>query len=343
MANNIINTGMCDDTGPYIFVSYAHKDSDMVTSVIRTLYESGYRVWFDGGLEPGTEWQNGIGDHIEHCTVFLCFVSESSIRSDNCKNEIAMANSNRLGKIRHCLYIYTDESLENSIESGTRMNMIRHQKMFLNRHPSWEVFYRELLAAPILMPCKKGCQNEKERIFIPKTPTNPAPGETVASGEAPASGSSKLGFLWTILFIALCAYLVLGSVTVRDSDRLVAVSSYNCVLKKSSGMTVTDVTGDTEVLSALAQKYDTAPNYVAYRVETEGAGAASDFLVKLFNPKYSVDLPDGFNESGAKVFCIEDDGTLKKKTKCDFNKKDGILKFRDNSLSRTYIIVEKAK
>ena len=45
---------------PYIFVSYAHKDAAMVMPLITGLQDRGFRVWFDAGIEAGTEWPEYI-------------------------------------------------------------------------------------------------------------------------------------------------------------------------------------------------------------------------------------------------------------------------------------------
>ena len=37
---------------PYIFVSYAHKDSEVVMRAIALLQQSGFRVWYDEGIDP---------------------------------------------------------------------------------------------------------------------------------------------------------------------------------------------------------------------------------------------------------------------------------------------------
>ena len=41
---------------PYVFVSYAHKDSHLVIPVLEKLHALGYRIWFDDGIAPGSEW-----------------------------------------------------------------------------------------------------------------------------------------------------------------------------------------------------------------------------------------------------------------------------------------------
>ena len=73
---------------PYIFVSYAHKDSEAVLSVIRQLYDGKYRVWYDEGIQPGTEWPPNIARHLQRAAMVIVFVSENSLRSPNCINEI---------------------------------------------------------------------------------------------------------------------------------------------------------------------------------------------------------------------------------------------------------------
>ena len=43
-------------TENYVFVSYAHKDSDTVLPYIEAMKQNGFRVWYDRGIEAGTEW-----------------------------------------------------------------------------------------------------------------------------------------------------------------------------------------------------------------------------------------------------------------------------------------------
>ncbi len=76
---------------PYIFVSYAHKDSERVLPVIHQLYERKYRVWYDEGIKPGSEWPKNIAIHLQKAAAVLVFVSKNSLASPNCKNEISRA------------------------------------------------------------------------------------------------------------------------------------------------------------------------------------------------------------------------------------------------------------
>ena len=45
---------------PYIFVSYAHRESATVYPELVWLKEQGCNVWYDEGIEAGTEWHEEI-------------------------------------------------------------------------------------------------------------------------------------------------------------------------------------------------------------------------------------------------------------------------------------------
>lgn len=169
------SSNICDDSGPYVFISYSHKDSAVVFPIVEAMSERGLRVWFDSGLEAGTEWQNSIADHVENCTVFVCFVSENSMNSEFCKDEIATAKSNPKKCIVDCLYIYIDEDIESKIESGVRMCMQRRQKMFMNRHNSMESFYKKLFASSIFEQCYATAAPKSTEIETHHVPESPKP------------------------------------------------------------------------------------------------------------------------------------------------------------------------
>ena len=76
---------------PYIFISYAHKDSEAVLPIIRRLQDENHRVWYDAGIEAGTEWPEYIAEHIKDCACFVCFITQSALDSHNCRREINYA------------------------------------------------------------------------------------------------------------------------------------------------------------------------------------------------------------------------------------------------------------
>ncbi|MFX0066873.1 MAG: leucine-rich repeat domain-containing protein [Candidatus Hermodarchaeota archaeon] len=73
---------------PYMFVSYAHKDSRVIYAEIKRLYDMGYRIWYDEGIPPTTEWPAEIQSAIDNCAFFLVFISPNAVESQNVRNEI---------------------------------------------------------------------------------------------------------------------------------------------------------------------------------------------------------------------------------------------------------------
>ena len=85
---DIIRTPAYEGKQPYIFVSYSHRDSMIVLPVIEELYKHHYRVWYDEGIAPGSEWPHYIEAHMKGCDTALIFVSQNSMNSVYCENEL---------------------------------------------------------------------------------------------------------------------------------------------------------------------------------------------------------------------------------------------------------------
>jgi hypothetical protein len=75
----------------FIFISYAHLDRESVFPIIDALNAGGFKVWYDEGVDPGTEWPEEIASHLVACTVFLLFTTPESMESSNVRREINMA------------------------------------------------------------------------------------------------------------------------------------------------------------------------------------------------------------------------------------------------------------
>lgn len=76
---------------PYIFISYSHKDKGLILPILDSMLFDNYRVWFDEGIAPGTEWDQNIAAHIEKSDYFIAFISNNYISSENCKDELNYA------------------------------------------------------------------------------------------------------------------------------------------------------------------------------------------------------------------------------------------------------------
>ncbi len=94
---------------PYVFVSYAHKDSQRVFAVLNELHKRKYRIWYDEGIDPGNEWRDDIAAFLCDSACFLLFVSQNSLLSNNVKNEVLFAIDNRPLESIVCVYLQEAE------------------------------------------------------------------------------------------------------------------------------------------------------------------------------------------------------------------------------------------
>lgn len=92
---------------PFVFVSYAHADKELVDPLISGLQERGLRVWFDDGLDVGDIWEEVLADHVEQCSAMLCLVSSRFTDSNNCLDEIYYAKE----KKRELLILHLEDEV----------------------------------------------------------------------------------------------------------------------------------------------------------------------------------------------------------------------------------------
>ncbi|MBP5331831.1 MAG: toll/interleukin-1 receptor domain-containing protein, partial [Lachnospiraceae bacterium] len=77
--------------GKYLFVSYAHKDSEDVYPVIEALIADGYRVWYDEGIDPGEDWAEAIGSSLSKASLLMFFATKTSVKRENVMRELVFA------------------------------------------------------------------------------------------------------------------------------------------------------------------------------------------------------------------------------------------------------------
>lgn len=118
---------------PYIFISYAHKDSDIVLPVIARLQKDGYRVWYDEGIAPGSNWDIYISEHLDQSSVVLGFLSRSYVKSQNCRDELALTRM----KSKPVSLVYIDDV---QLSPGMKMRYGRIQALFLQSMTEEEFF-----------------------------------------------------------------------------------------------------------------------------------------------------------------------------------------------------------
>ena len=130
----------------YIFENYAHADANAVLPAINALVDEGYRVWYDDGIELGTDYPEYIASHVYGCACFIMFVSRASVASGWCNAEVNYA----LDLKKPVLPIYL-ENVELNI--GLRLRIGTIQAMFWYEFDSDVAFYRSLFRVPVLDSC----------------------------------------------------------------------------------------------------------------------------------------------------------------------------------------------
>lgn len=132
---------------PYIFVSYSHRNSRYIHGVIEFLQNAGYRVWFDGGIEAGSEWPEYIASHLEGCSCVLTFMSNAFVASDNCKRELHFAQDLK----KPLLNVYIEDV---NLPAGLRMQLGLCQAMYRDNFRTEGEFLHSLARARILADCR---------------------------------------------------------------------------------------------------------------------------------------------------------------------------------------------
>jgi formylglycine-generating enzyme required for sulfatase activity len=148
---------------PYIFISYAHVDGERVYPEIKALHDQGYRIWYDEGIAPGSEWREEIAKAISGCAIFIVFISQNAIQSRNVTREIHYA----LDETKLMLVVHLEEV---SLPPGLKLGMGDIQWMLKWRMP-WDEYMRKMMLA-LPLSCLEGgisqTVNSAQKLSIPE-------------------------------------------------------------------------------------------------------------------------------------------------------------------------------
>ena len=132
---------------PYIFISYSHRNMEEAISIIELLQKDNFRVWYDEGIDPGSEWDENIASHVENCGYFIALLSNEYLESSNCKDELNYARE--LEKPRLLIYLKDVQ-----LPGGMRMRLSRLQAIHKYKYNSEDLFVKKLEEADGLEQCK---------------------------------------------------------------------------------------------------------------------------------------------------------------------------------------------
>lgn len=205
---------------PYIFISYAHANSPAVMEVVTRLHDRGYRIWYDEGIEVGSEWPECIASHLAGAPLVMAFISNSYIASDNCRREMHYALTKRIKTINIFL---EDTQMTPGMEMqiGSIFALMKHCM-------SEESFYQKLYSAPLLnsepfsdivkpLPVTETAPVPAKPAEVPpkkKQKREKPPKEPKESKPPKASGSKNLKrwIIWGLVLLLLAAVIALAIV-----------------------------------------------------------------------------------------------------------------------------------
>lgn len=132
---------------PYLFISYAHKDSDTVLPIIQGMMDRGIRVWFDAGTEPVGLWQHYIADHLVGSHGVVIMLSANSLESHNCRKEILMAGNRQ----KNVCVVYLEPL---KLSPGDEMQLIDYQALYRWKYGNGGDFLDALCRGSVMDACR---------------------------------------------------------------------------------------------------------------------------------------------------------------------------------------------
>ncbi|MEH6590979.1 MAG: AAA family ATPase [Halioglobus sp.] len=111
---------------PYAFICYAHSDADTVYGELAELAASDIPIWYDEGIEPSSLWSDSLAYAIERSSLFICYLSPQSARSEHCRREISFALDLGL-KMLITVIEPTELSAGLKLMLGNRQAILRHE------------------------------------------------------------------------------------------------------------------------------------------------------------------------------------------------------------------------
>ena len=183
----------------YIFISYSHSNSDIVAPILEKLNSEGFRIWYDEGIEWGTEWPDSIASHLKGCEVFMAFISNEYIASKNCFQEIqyALKMKNGIG----ILSVYLEQV---ELTDGLDMQLSPIQSTFPFQYENSDEFFDRLMNTSIL----KFCRDEAYSNSDPYSDKIVFPGTMIPKGKKNRTNKKKILFGFTIIALIVAVVLL---------------------------------------------------------------------------------------------------------------------------------------
>ena len=133
MKDTIINTNppvISDEKNEYAFISYSHKDKNIVYKDLWELHEKGFAFWYDDGITAGNAWNEAVKNVIDSplCKVAIFFFSENTVISSAIHQEMELVK--QLGKPFFVINI-TDRDISDIVAQALSNKQINFSDMAL--------------------------------------------------------------------------------------------------------------------------------------------------------------------------------------------------------------------
>ena len=230
----------------YIFVSYCHKDKDKVFPIIEQLVKDGYRIWYDEGIDPGTEWPEIIAQHLNECSAVLAFITENSLNSHNCRREISFA----LLKKKLFISIILEPV---KMSPGIEMQLSATQSIYKYKLDYEDEFYNKINNTSLLDVCK-----DMNKMAPSPSPT-PKPKPTPKPEPTPPPYISLKELLYIIVSIVVVIIAAIAGFVIynhKDNIDIAGTTEAISVSNEISEMETTFETTTTEVTTTEEKSTD---------------------------------------------------------------------------------------
>ncbi|MGN0261319.1 MAG: toll/interleukin-1 receptor domain-containing protein [Eggerthellaceae bacterium] len=165
---------------PYAFISYSHRDSDRVVPVLDYLKQRGVAVWYDQGIEVGSEWPEFIAQALVGAQCVIAFITPNSVASQNCRREINFAISKGIDVV--AAYLEPTD-----LSPGMELQLNTLQALFREYYPDDGAFADALVTARVLQPCIDAVGTGDEGAGAP----TPSAGDGIPAGDVPESDGNR--------------------------------------------------------------------------------------------------------------------------------------------------------
>lgn len=216
---------------PYIFVSYAHKNADLVFERITRLHNEGFRIWYDEGIDPGADWSDDIANALGNATVFLVFISAASVASQNVRKEIVYAIDQRK-------YIVAVHLEETDLPAGLRMQLGNIQALLEPRFVNKEKFFERLREA--LKP-ESTCGDERHAVPVPVARSGATRGDSWFARNKKALLGAAAGLLLCLAVALGWFFLGQSGGSVTFADRQLEAAIRGALHKPDGSISVADM------------------------------------------------------------------------------------------------------